>query len=140
MAAFEKVTLAQEPWSPEFRALLARASGGPWAQRALDGLIDAIGRGDALLWVARSADAALGVMVLSFQKWPVPVLYVHAAATVPGTGFEWGRAILPQLEQLAATAGAIGVRAEVGDAANERRLRSIGFVPEFKTMVAPCAA
>lgn len=139
MAAFEKVILTQEPWAPAFRPLLARASGGPWGERAIEGLIGAIDRREALLMVARADGAALGIAVISFQKWPLPLLYVHAMAVVPGTGFEWGKAFLPQLETLAAKAGAVGVRAEVSDAANERWLRSIGFVPEFKTMVAPCA-
>lgn len=120
--------------------MLERAAGGRWASQWLAGVVAAIGAGNAVLWVAERDGEAVGVLVTVFQAWPLPLLYVLAMATRPRTGFAWGPAFFPHLLDMAKAAGALGVRAEVNDLANERRLRRMGFRPEFQTMVAPCAA
>ena len=138
MAAPQKVELAPSRWAEEFRPILARAATGKRGPRWLEGVIGAIERGDAVLFVARADGDAKGVLVLAFQKWPLASVYVLAMATAPRSGFAWGPALWPAVRDLAKRAGAETVHAEALSEGNRRRLVKLGFAPRSTMMVCPC--
>lgn len=131
--------LAREPWAEELRPILARAASGKRAEKWMDGIVGAIERGDAVLFVARSETGApLAVLVMAFQKWPLAVAHVLAMAAVPHSGIQWGKSGLAAIRDLARRAGAEELHAEALDEANRRRLGMIGFAPRSHVMVCPC--
>ena len=140
MAAPEKVKpLAREPWAEELRPILARAATGKRAAKWMDGIVGAIERGNAVLFVARSEEGApLALLVMAFQKWPLAVAHVLAMAAVPRSGIQWGRSGLAAIRDLARRAGAEELSAEALDEANRRRLGLLGFVARSHVMVCPC--
>lgn len=139
MGAPQKVTgFAREPWGEELRPLLARVASGKNAARWLEGVVGAIERDDAVLFVARAEGAPVALFVLAFQKWPLAACHVLAAAAVPHSGADWAAATLPALRALARSAGADALYAEAMRPANRRWLERNGFAPRSAMMVCPC--
>lgn len=136
MGRAEKVELRPEAWAEAYRPLLALLWGD--RPRYLDGIVGAIERGHAVLFVARRDGEPVGALVVAFQPWPVSSLFVLGMVTVPHSGFEWGPALWPEVRALARRAGAETVECDARDAANARRLSRLGFVQSSFRMVSPC--
>lgn len=131
------IAIGVERWSDELFNLLSLAAPATHRELWLSGLANMIDRGDASLSVARRDGAPIAVMVASFQKFPLPVLFVHAVAAAKGTGIAWRRALLPNLLATARRAGALFVRAAAMGEGNRRVLAALGFAPCNPVMQVP---